>query len=163
MSEEMWLRFHEATAVVRQRVKGSIGRSQALVRAASLSGEVRSLERGAEDFSQPYGSRAKKISVLNKDDLVDWLNRHAPPPAAINQPTPKPRNTPQHKRERAAQALRALWPNGVPAATALPSGLLCRDVQAWIDADCNKNGLRPIAISDHTILRAAGRKGSKGK
>ena len=50
MSDEMWLRFHEAVAVVRQHRPGSIGRTEALVRQAGASGEVRLIERGAGGF-----------------------------------------------------------------------------------------------------------------
>jgi hypothetical protein len=158
VSQEMWLRFHEAVAVVRQHRPGSIGRTEALVLQAGASGEVRSLERGVEDFSQRYGSKAKTISVLSKDDLIDWLNRNVPPTVPAKPAAPSARAATRNKRDRAEQAVRALWPAGVPAPAALPPAVLCKQVSDWLKADCKAHHLPAVDISDDTILRAAGRK-----
>jgi len=155
MSKEQWLRPHEAAALVRQHCGGSIGRSEELVRAAVASGEVRSVERGVQDFSQRPGSGVKKISLSNKDDLIDWLSRQTPLDIPAKAAAA---STSQEKRERAKEAIRALWKDDIPAQTVLPNLPLCQDVIDWLKSDCERRKLEFFTISNDTILRAAGRK-----
>lgn len=119
--KEQWFRFHEATALIKQHRACSEGRAEALVRAAAASGEVRSVERGVQDFTQRYGSRVKKISVWNKADLLDWLDRQVPRPAP--KPTPKVKGRRYFDDELVAEGVAGLrrkkWPNPLQAATAL--------------------------------------------
>jgi hypothetical protein len=157
VSTEQWFRFHEAVAVVRQHRPGSIGRTEALVRQAGASGEVRTLERGAEDYSQGR-RRVVKTPLLNKDDLLDWLNRNVPPIVPAKLAAPKRRKATRAARDRAGQAVKALWPGGPPSMTMLPNGPLCIEVCNWIKADCGKHGVRYVGPSNDTILRAVGRK-----
>ncbi|MGB6537988.1 MAG: hypothetical protein WBF58_18715 [Xanthobacteraceae bacterium] len=122
MSKERWLRFHEAVAVVRQRHPGSIGMSEALVKAAVASGEVRLVERGVQDFSLRSGSAAKKITLSNMDDLIDWLRRHVPeehPPAAAVSKGRRYVEDDALVATGAAGVRQGKWPNALQAATAL--------------------------------------------
>jgi hypothetical protein len=59
-----------------------------------------------------------------------------------------------YKRERAMEAIKALWPDGVPDQGALPNKALCKKVAEWIAKD---QRTPRIEISDDTIQRAAGR------
>ena len=121
ISKEQWFRFHEATALIKQHRACSEGRAEALVRAAAASGEVRSIERGVQDFSRRYGSPVKKISVWNKADLLDWLDRQVPPPAIKAVPSLKGRRyfDDDLVAEGVAGIRRKKWPNPLQAATAL--------------------------------------------
>lgn len=92
---------------------------------------------------------------------------HAGPQPAIGAPLrsreqtakqqPKKPNRPSGKKDRAGQAITAIWPDGPPDSRALPNGLLCKSVIEWITEDCKKRGLPHHSISNDTILRAAGR------
>jgi hypothetical protein len=171
MSKEQWLPPHAAAMVARQYSGGhagcSIGRSEELVRAAVASGEVRTVERGVEDFSQRTGSRVKKMLFSNKDDLVDWLKRQAPaaaeplPPSARVSPSKKRAGNKRAGGKRADEAIKALWPKGPPDQQLLPNQLLYRDVIDWIKKDCEKHRLKFFPISNDTILRAARDAGRK--
>jgi hypothetical protein len=124
MSREQWLRPHEAAALVRQHRGGSIGRSEELVRAAIASGEVRSVERGVQDFSLRPGRVTKKILVSNKDDLVDWLSRQAPATPAAHAANEKSKgrryvDDDDLVAEGAEGLCSGKWPNALQAATAL--------------------------------------------
>jgi hypothetical protein len=159
-SSEQWFRFHEAVAFVRQHRPGSIGRAEALVRAAESSGDVRSIERGVEDYTLGR-RRVVKISVLSKDDLLYWLDRHEPrstPASPTQAATPERRKAASPMRDRAEQAINALWPDGPPSTAVLLNGPLCNKVCNWIKADCEKRGVPYVEPSNDTILRAAGRK-----
>jgi hypothetical protein len=70
---------------------------------------------------------------------------------------PKGPSRPAYKKDRAKQAMRALWPDGVPDQSILGNGPLCKKVAEWIEQDCKQQNVSPITISDDTILRAAGR------
>jgi hypothetical protein len=70
---------------------------------------------------------------------------------------PKGPSRPAYKKDRAKQAMRALWPDGVPDQSILGNGPLCKKVAEWIEQDCKQQNVSPITIIDDTILRAAGR------
>lgn len=79
MAKPEWIIVSEAAAVVTDRVGCSVGRSQAVVRAARASGEVRS-RRGpallvADDGLMGYGVPEDQISSA---DFLDWLDRNYP-------------------------------------------------------------------------------------
>jgi hypothetical protein len=149
VSREQWFRFHEAVALVRQRRPGSIGKTEALVRAAAASGEVRSLARGVEDYSQGH-RRVVKISVLNKDDLLDWLDRHEPRPQPAETKPIAMRK--QNKRDRAKAAAQSIWGTDGPPSH-LENSVICKEVCA----EFKKRGEK-ANMDDATILRAVGRK-----
>jgi hypothetical protein len=101
-----WLSFHESVGLIRERTGSSIGRAQALVRAATASGEVRSraADHGAvrpvvltaDDGITDMRPGAYRGAVsaggqllvsddeslerrhISRDDLLDWLNRTHP-------------------------------------------------------------------------------------
>jgi hypothetical protein len=140
LSNEMWLRPHEAVAVVRQHRPGSIGRTEALVKAAVSSGEVRSEDRGAEDYSLGR-RRVITISVVSKDDLLDWLARNVPAPD-----TNRPRPRRAGKSGRVERAALAIWGEAGPPAHLEPK-VICTEIRAWLKAD---EGSEPN-ITDKTI------------
>ena len=133
MSKEQWFRPHEAAALVRQHRGGSIGRSEELVRAAIASGEVRTIEKGVQDFSLRPGPITKKILFSNKDDLVDWLSRQAP----------------------ATPAAMAIYGVAGPPDHLSPK-LICRDVNNWFE----KQGQKRDITSRH-IGRVTRKKNNK--
>jgi hypothetical protein len=79
---------------------------------------------------------------------------HEPPAAGGDATKPK---MPANKRDRARQAISALWPNGVPISSVLPNGSLCKQVIEWLQQDCKRQNVPFLAMSDDTILRAADR------
>jgi hypothetical protein len=84
-----WLSFREAVEIVQARLDASIGRSEALVRAAQTSGEVRARVAGIND-SRPgeavlllhddgiLGVGHATAIRLSENDLLDWLDRQQP-------------------------------------------------------------------------------------
>jgi len=60
------------------------------------------------------------------------------------------------RRERANEAIRALWRASVPRA--IENQALCTEVNEWLKNDCKKRGIKHVDISNDTILRAAGRR-----
>jgi hypothetical protein len=93
MSSEQWLTLSEATNIVRVHLGSSVGRAEAVTRAALASSEVRfdppvllfTEVNGIVDFSLRPGpmlerDRASPIEEyqISKDDLLDWLDRQHP-------------------------------------------------------------------------------------
>jgi len=155
MSKEQWFRPHEAAALVRQHRGGSIGRSEELVRAAIASGEVRTIEKGVQDFSLRPGPITKKILFSNKDDLVDWLSRQAPAtPAAIPTSSPRKKKT-AVKTARIQKAVLAIYGVAGPPDHLSPK-LICRDVNNWFE----KQGQKRDITSRH-IGRVTRKKNNK--
>jgi hypothetical protein len=173
MSAEQWISFQQAVKIVRVRLNASIGRAEAVVRAARASGEVRSrpnrdadvvlltADDGIVGMSLRPGAKHRMeefttvVPLSSRSDLLDWLDRQGP------QPKPKPAETkrPQDKRQRARLAIKARWPNGAPDRTALPNKLFCAEVNKQLKADCEKLGIAHTDADSTTILRAAGRRG----
>jgi hypothetical protein len=106
---ERWLTFREAVELVRAHMNASVGRAEAVVKAARASGEVRSdLSRGRDgfllltaddgvvDMNMRPGALDKNGVVpkliLSKDDLTDWLSRQPP------EKKPAPPSTPSAPR-----------------------------------------------------------------
>jgi hypothetical protein len=102
---EQWLTFKEAIEIVRKHLGTSIGRSQAVTNAARASGEVRFhnpampvlllTDDGIVGMDMRPGAQEKagiatdgtptlhrltttNRDCINKDDLLDWLNRSYP-------------------------------------------------------------------------------------
>jgi hypothetical protein len=150
---EQWISFSEAAQLVRVHIRSSIGRAEAIVRTALSSGEVRSGYDGALLLADD-GLMDMRPDRFSKDDLLDWLDRHLS--ATPSQPTG--RNRAQDIRDRAKEAIDALWPQGPPSRADLSSKTLCDQVRYWVATECRKRGLHPMKPSDDTILRAAGRK-----
>jgi hypothetical protein len=70
---------------------------------------------------------------------------------------PARRKGSSHKRDRAAQAIKEIWPQGLPEPKDLSNGALCKQVSDKIAEDDKQGKRRPVPISDDTILRAANR------
>jgi hypothetical protein len=84
-----WCSRQELVNIVRQRLNASIGRSEAIVKAALASGEVRGglpppAIIGPDDSLIDFDMRPEEllntvIRPYSKDDFLDWLDRyHAP-------------------------------------------------------------------------------------
>jgi hypothetical protein len=156
----VWLTFGEAAEIARDHLVGaSIGRSERVITAARASGEVRIQAAIAlnDDGVVAHPSRDVIVSPerFNRDDLLDWLDRQP------NEAVPKPKQNkrhPQLKQDRAREAIRALWPKGLPEPTALSNKHLCTEVIGWLKVDCGKRKIPNAILSDSVILRAAYRK-----
>jgi hypothetical protein len=169
---DRWLTFEEATEIIRTGLDASVGRSEAILRAARASGEVRFqnpadpvlllADDGLVGMDLRPGAREKagltadgkaimhrttsSSGSINKDDLLDWLNRQVPAHKSSDKRMPA-------KQKAAHDAIRACFPEGPPAATVLPNGPFCTQISVWLKAH------RPALakMNDKTILRAAGR------
>ena len=111
MASDDWLTFSEATEFIGERSGASIGRSQALMKAALSSGEVRSLRSllAFDGILAPGETLDKYMPTVSKDDLVDWLDRHHPQaPAVTRQPKGKGGRPPSFNRNAVAAEVRRL-------------------------------------------------------
>jgi hypothetical protein len=168
---DRWLSQQEAAELIRRRLQASVGLAQATLKAAKVSGEIRSRPRresvdhmGA--ISSILGITDNRLVTprfgvphdieLSEDDLTDWLDRRAPRSKSAATKTEKRtrRKSPKYtKRAPAKKAIDTLWPDGkIP--TELLNGLLCTKVRGWLKS----NVPELPTLSDETILRAAGRK-----
>lgn len=164
MKKEQWLPADEAVEIIRRRFDASVGRAQAILKRARTSGEVRSEPTVVLDDDglvgvgvRPGGTNAAWISRpagVDKDDLLHWLDREA---GSIEKPTqdrkPTQRRT-QPLRGRAAEAIAALWPAGVPDQAKLPNKSFDSAVNDWLKADCMKRDIPYVALKRDTLLRA---------
>lgn len=175
MSSDKFFSYQEAVDLVRQHFGASVGRTQALVKEARASGEVREgadragnpalfflNDEGLLDFNARPGAAKKgrppaEDVFFSEADLRDWISRKTGPPTVGTATKPKPSRR-QDKRARARFAIAALWPKAVPASAALPNAALCQQVGEWLRQDSKKLGLTYVEVGSDTILRAAGRK-----
>jgi hypothetical protein len=184
VAQAKWLPFDGLVKIALARFREiSVGRAQNIVRKALASGDVRRrlapvllvYDDGLMDMNIRPGATNKGgveppavhyPGHYSVDDFLYWL-RLNPPQAepvmrrlkpATRQSKRVVRFRAQDKRKRAEEAVQPLWPDGVPDATTLPNKSLCALVIAWLRDDCNKRGIPWLAISNDTILRAAGRK-----
>ena len=175
---ERWLTYGEAVEIVRARVGGSVGYANSLLQNARASGEVRHRKNDvvllvADDGVVGMNLRRTVAGVtidgkpvrhsptrevdsveFSEDDLIDWLERNHPTSASPGAPKPRQRG----RRDRAGQAIEALWPQGLPDEAALPNMALVKKIAEWISADCRAHNQPPSIPSNDTMLRAAGRK-----
>jgi hypothetical protein len=98
------------------------------------------------DWIGGWESRQLDLIELSTRDVIDFLCNGPQPPSRPPQRRAKP------ARERAIQAIQALYPNGVPDQVAVPNTSLCRRVGQWL-----KDSKLPD-VKDDTVLRAAGRR-----
>ena len=76
---DIWLRPYEATAVVKEFQGCSEGWADALVKSAINSGKVRSRKGLVQNFPRrPEDMLAREITLVEKNDLLYWLDRNAP-------------------------------------------------------------------------------------
>jgi hypothetical protein len=154
------LPFEELVKIVLARFPISVGYAESIVRKALDSGDVREEPRlAADDHAFDYILRPSAVRHPGRysvDDFLYWLALNLPQTEPVTtQPKPVVKLRKQNKRDRAKEALEALWPDGVPDATTLLDGPLCTEVIKWLQADSNKRKIPLPKISDRTILRAA--------
>lgn len=105
MPNDEWFTFSEATQLVANRLGCSVGRSQAIVRAAQTSGEVRQRRPApllaADDGLMGYGAPEDQI---NSADFLDWLDRNH----AANKPKGKGGRPPRFDRDVVAAEVQRL-------------------------------------------------------
>lgn len=144
---KLWISVDAAIRLIEERLNTTTGHAQKLLADARASREVRF---GNDDgiVCDPRFDYA-----FRKDDLIGWLDRQF----AKQQPTDKPRRTRQSvKRARANEAIKTLWPDGIPPAVL--NDVVYGQVVDWIRTDCKKQKIAFVDIGRSTILRAAGRK-----
>jgi hypothetical protein len=95
IGNEEYLRPHEAVALVRQLRGCSTGWATGLVEGAAKSGKVRTYEGAVENFPRKPGEPpARKITLVNKADLLYWLDQPEEPA------TPAPMESPVAERAK---------------------------------------------------------------
>ena len=73
---DIWLRPHEATAVVKQFQGCSESWADALLKSAINSGKLRSRKGLVQNFPRRPGDMlAREITLVEKNDLLYWLDR----------------------------------------------------------------------------------------
>jgi hypothetical protein len=93
---------------------------------------------------------------IDWNELVMHGRKLVPGWIEVTEP-PARRKGSSHKRDRAVQAIKEIWPQGLPDPKDLSNGELCKQVSDKIARDDAQRNRRPIPISDDTILRAANR------
>jgi hypothetical protein len=151
MTEETWLSFTEAVQIVRDRMGASVGRSQAIVREAIASGEIRTKRRtaslyliGDDGLDGLINDRTadERATNLNAADLTDRLDRQTPAIDTSNPPTARRGG----KSSRVERAARAIWNEAGPPAHLEPK-VICTAIRARLKAD---EGSEPN-MTDKTI------------
>jgi hypothetical protein len=123
---------------------------------AALIPAPRTESRTADLSSQSAQTASPSPADLPPADLRPTDPPPADPQPADNPPPPiLPAGEP--KRAVASQALRHLYPQGVPPAETLLKKIVA-DVNDWIDADARANGYEPRHASPDTVSRALGRR-----
>jgi hypothetical protein len=155
MTEETWLSFTEAVQIVRDRVGASVGRSQAIVREAISSGEIRTTKSrtanlyliGDDGLEGLINDREadERATNLNAADLTDRLDRQTPAIDSSNPPTARRGG----KFSRVERAARAIWNEAGPPAHLEPK-VICTAIRARLKAD---EGGEPN-MTDKTIRSA---------
>jgi hypothetical protein len=151
---ETWLEFQSAAELIRDRLDCSPGEARQTLRELCECGRVRSISCAEEERAISPGEWAKEALDIgchvdiNVWDLAYWLDNERPTKIDGLSRTSK-------KRELASQAIKALWPEGIPE---IPNGEIEKQVGNWITSYCEQNKTRRLEISSDTILRAAGRK-----
>jgi hypothetical protein len=81
------------------------------------------------------------------DDLNAWSASRVPAPSPIEE------NRSRDKRDRAGEAIVAVWQGNIPARPVLPNSTFCGMVREWLKADCKRRGVEYVELSNETILR----------
>jgi hypothetical protein len=120
MPPEQWLSSQQAVEIARNHVKSSIGRAQAIVRDALASGEVRTHRPAAPvlltaddgivgmDMRPGWLKATESPQLINRDDLLDWLDRNHPSAATAAQPKGKGGRPPKFDRAAVTAEVRRL-------------------------------------------------------
>jgi hypothetical protein len=162
LTGERWLSFSEAVALLREREPMSVGQAEAIIddlrmayfavgrtpfdRQAGKSTAVRLHWFHDTDFRTNKPNRGNTFA--SEADLIYWhdRNRTSPPGAEAIEDHTRP------TVDRAAIAIKALYPQGVPTQATLRNKQLIADV----NGELARMGMK--AVSETTALRAAGRR-----
>jgi hypothetical protein len=93
---------------------------------------------------------------IDWNDLLVHGRKLVPHWIEVTEP-PAKRKGSSHKRDRAAEAIKQIWPQGLPDPKDLSNGELCKQVSDKIVKDDQQRHRRSFPISNDTILRAANR------
>jgi len=161
--DEGWIDFQWAAEEIRERLDLSPGAARQALRELCGGGHVRSIicaEKPEEERAIDPGEWAKEALDLRcRVDISIWdLAYSLDDPVEEEEPTNAETDgtgRSSKKRELASQAIKALWPEGIPE---IPNVEIEKQVGNWITNYCKQNKTRQLEISSDTILRAAGRK-----
>lgn len=134
-----WLYFDEATAIVRERLSFSVGRSKSVVRQAKESGEVDWALAPIADELFPV----ERDWMFSKDDFIDWFDRFSS--------TTKRAASGQKDQARAREAAQAEWGKDGP-----PPHLRNDEIVRIGNKRLKLMGQREVSPS--TWMRAVGKK-----
>ena len=142
-----WPFFYEAVELVRARLNTTVGRSENIVRQALASGDVRHdvlFNPMADDGV--VGMDLDRKVYLNKEDLIDWLDRRFPQ-TPLQAPPAKPQGK-KGQRQRAVQEIALTkWGSSGPPGD-LPPAIAVKEVQ-----DLLKKQHRTWEVSDKHVDR----------
>ena len=166
MTERPWLNFYFAANEIEQRLGVSGGMAMRMLREACASGDVRSqrqpcnpatgIDEGPPEPVKPSDWTQHQVDLecdadgcgyfvdVDEDDFRYWLN------GATKNNAQKVTNRGSPKRRLAEQAIKKLWPGGIP------SNLLNKEIEKAVGDWLKQQGL--AQVSHETILRAAGKK-----
>jgi hypothetical protein len=167
MNEEDWIYFYEAASEVERSFKISTAVARKRLRQACAEQLITSMKAPHDDGHQlpfefwspvaPGEWRQREVDydgadkdgcetavMIREADYRHWLND------ATKNNAQKVTNRGSPKRRLADQAIKKLWPGGIP------SNLLNKEIEKAVGDWLKQQGLAPI--SRETILRAAGRK-----
>jgi hypothetical protein len=160
--DEPWVIFDFARYQIQRHLDLSTGKAQRTLRELCASGDVRAIQydlydpdtdnehiKPSEWLKEEVDLRGQTVGV-SCWDVEHWLYSQNP----IEEPA-KAEGRTSKKRELVQQAIKALWPDGIPE---IPNTAIERQVGKWITDYCKQHNLSKLDISSDTILRAAGRK-----
>jgi hypothetical protein len=176
MDEPGWIDFHTAAAEMAQDYKSSQGRERQRLREACRDGQIISMKAPYDgpsecdfarqlpkefwvpvaphewrerdvDYDGPEANGSATRVMLNEKDWEYWRGTLKPPKQGLSVRSGR---TPQRKRDAAKDAIKAMWPQGIP------EGMANKDLVSKVAAWQEEQG-HSVPSSD-TILRAAGRK-----
>jgi hypothetical protein len=128
-----WVRISAAAAEAQRQLGGPLADANDAVWDACDANEIVSRRDDDGDYW-----------VLDTSLLV-WLKAQQ-----------RPRKRTSRKLALAQEAIKAIWPDGIPNTVTNPQ--IEREVGSWLDAYFARQQLRKFDISRPTILRAAGRR-----
>jgi hypothetical protein len=92
-----------------------------------------------------------EAAALHVRDLAQLAAIEAP---AVPAPSPIKESHSRDKRDRAGEAIAAVWQGNIPARSVLPNSKFCGRVREWLKTDCKRRGVEYIELSNDTILRS---------
>jgi hypothetical protein len=184
--EEDWFNLYWIVDVIKSRLGISRGVAERTLRELCASGDVRSIKYQVTDpdiedepeIIKPSEWVKDQVDLtvgdwvwvfVSGDDVEYWVNKPGQAPLKLKQTleewladvplragTVVPMVRTSRKQGLVRQAIKHLWPDGIPEALTNPQ--IEKQIGDWIINHCKKNNLPKPEISRDTILRAAGRK-----